>query len=618
MLKLIVFSATFLLCACAFASNVNVSSPIAGSTIAGPFSAIASCNVAGADAMQVYLDYSLVYSANGASMNAYIGASPGNHLVEVKCWVGPTSYSSGIYGFTVAQEAGTNEVPVASPFVNATVGTPFSVIAGCNVSGADAIQIYLDSSSVYTADATSVNHNLSASAGNHRLEVKCWVGGTSYSSGVYGITVAPQTGENPVVVSSPLPNATVGTSFSAIASCNVAGADAMQVYMDSAVVYEGPWAVTSTYANLNASIGDHQLEVKCWKGSTPYSSGIYQFAVGPEEGTSQVVVSSPLAGTREPETFNVTANCNVAGADAMQVYLDGSPVYSPDVTAINYLASASPEESHELEVKCWVGDTAYSSGVIMIDPADTSGSGFDGSPNIPIPPSFAHYAGNIDDLSNWNSATGAIPSCPNGVASSTCNPPNANYNPTVEHPADPASLAGSDNISALFELYNGPALGEVVWTKELFTNAKVSHFIWDIYLYVNSTNYGGSELDLLATANGYAFMMGSICYRPGNSYFTWNNAAQHWISNPSIPCNNLLTADTWHHITFYSTVNTSNNTYEYHVIRIDNVDYVLNQTQNAQETGWPDGVISVQAQLDANSSGAGVNEYLENVQLYAW
>ena len=65
-------------------------------------------------------------------------------------------------------------------------------------------------------------------------------------------------------------------------------------------------------------------------------------------------------------------------------------------------------------------------------------------------------------------------------------------------------------------------------------------------------------------------------------------------------------------------MNTSNNTYEYHVIRIDNVDYVLNQTQNAQETGWPDGGISVQVQLDDNSSGAGVNEYLENVQLYAW
>ena len=380
MLKLIVSSAAFLLCASALASNVNVSSPIAGSTVADPFSVTANCNVAGADAMQVYLDGSLVHSTNGGSTNHYIDASPGNHQVVVKCWVNKTSYSSQILNFTVAQEGGTDKVPVASPFVNATVGTPFKVIAGCNVSGADAIQIYLDSSVVYSAKATSVNYNLSASAGKHQFEAKCWVGSTAYSSGTYGITVAPQTGANQVLVSSPLPNATVGTTFSAIASCNVSGADSMQVYLDSSLVYDE--SVTSINFNLTSGIGNHQLAVKCWKGDTSYSSGDYHFAVGPEGGTSQVVVSSPLTGTRDAQTFNVTANCNVDGADKMQVYLDSALVYAPDVTAINYLASASPRASHQLEVKCWAGGTVYSSGLIAIDPVDTSGSGFDGSRGI--------------------------------------------------------------------------------------------------------------------------------------------------------------------------------------------------------------------------------------------
>ena len=153
-------------------------------------------------------------------------------------------------------------------------------------------------------------------------------------------------------------------------------------------------------------------------------------------------------------------------------------------------------------MKCWVGDTAYSSGVFVIDPLDTSGSGFDGSPNIPIPPSFAYYVDNIDDLSNWTSATGAASSCANGVVSSTCNPPNANYNPTVEQVADPAPLAGSDNISGLFQLFDGPPMATVIWVNSLLTNANVSQLIWDLYLYVNSTNYNGSELDLFTTANG--------------------------------------------------------------------------------------------------------------------
>jgi len=265
----------------------------------------------------------------------------------------------------------------------------------------------------------------------------------------------------------------------------------------------------------------------------------------------------------------------------------------------------------------------------LIDPVGTSGSGggsgsgssgsgFDGSPNIPTPPASAYQVESIQNLPNWNSATGAISTCANGVASSTCNPPNANYNPTVEHPPDPAPLAGSGNISGEFELLNSPAWADVIWTKNLLTNANASNFIWDLYLYVNSTNYSGSELDLVTTANGQEFMLGSVCNRPGNSWDTWNTATQQWTHNTNIPCNTLLTANTWHHITFYSTADTSNNSYEYHVIRIDNVDYVLNQTQYAAATAWPNALVGVQVQLDTNASGAGVNEYLESAQLYAW
>jgi len=135
---------------------------------------------------------------------------------------------------------------------------------------------------------------------------------------------------------------------------------------------------------------------------------------------------------------------------------------------------------------------------------------------------------------------------------------------------------------------------------------------------VNSTNYNGSELDLYTTANGETFMMGSVCNRPANSWDTWNSATQTWIHNPNIPCNDLLTPDVWHHVTFYSTTDTSNNSYEYHVIRIDDVDYVLNQTQYAKDEGWADGWVGVQVQLDTNASGAGVHEYLESAQIYAW
>jgi len=113
-------------------------------------------------------------------------------------------------------------------------------------------------------------------------------------------------------------------------------------------------------------------------------------------------------------------------------------------------------------------------------------------------------------------------------------------------------------------------------------------------------------------------MMGSQCNRTNNSWDTWSEANQTWIHNTSIPCNQILTAGTWHRVTFYSTADSTTNSYTYHVIRIDGTDYVLNQTQYTKYVGWPEGLIGVQVQLDTNASGAGVNEYIENMQLYTW
>jgi hypothetical protein len=571
----------------------------------------------GTTAINVYLDGTRVYDATGTSMNNYISATTGNHAMMVKCWVGKTSYSSSTYNFNVAQEAGNDQVPVSAPFVNATVGAPFSVIADCNVSGATSVQVYLDSALVYSVEGTSIDYNQSASAGNHQLEVRCSAGGTPYSSGVFPITVAAPNGSNQVIVSSPLPNSTVGTTFSAIASCNVPNADAMEVYLDSNLVYAEN--VTSMNANLTTTIGNHQLTFKCWAGNNASASGPYQFAVGPQGGTAQVVVSSPLAGTREAPSFNVTSNCNIAGATATQVYLDSALVYSTQATAINYLATAAPTASHNVEVRCLVGGTPYSSGVILIDPPDTADTtGFSGSPNIPIPPSYAYYVGNIENMSNWVSGTGAVSSCANGVVSATCNPPNANYSLPVLQVPDPAPLPGSDGSAGQFALFSGPAMATVIWKSLLLSNATVSNFIWDLEFYVDSQNFNGSELDLYTTQNGQRFMIGSVCNYPANSWDTWNDATQQWIHNHNVPCKDLLTVNNWHHVTFYATADLVHGSYTYQVMRIDNTDYVLNQTQYAEPTGWAMGHVGFQVQLDANATGSGVNEYLEGVHVYAW
>ena len=205
--------------------------------------------------------------------------------------------------------------------------------------------------------------------------------------------------------------------------------------------------------------------------------------------------------------------------------------------------------------------------------------------NIPNPPPSASNIGKIQEDNGWSSATGAVSSCPGGVPSPTCNPPNANYNSTVSHPTDPIPLSGSENSCGEFQLYQSPAWATVIWGHSLETNLSARNFIWDFYVYVTNTSYQASELDFYDSLNGgQRFMMGTQCNRANNTWDTWNEATQQWI-HTSIACNSTLTAGAWHHITFYNTVNSSNNTYTYHVLRIDGVDHVLNQSQPTAHVG---------------------------------
>jgi len=244
---------------------------------------------------------------------------------------------------------------------------------------------------------------------------------------------------------------------------------------------------------------------------------------------------------------------------------------------------------------------------------------FAGSVNIPNPPSSAILVSQIQQLSNWSSSTGAASQCPNGVASPTCNPVNANYNATVGHPADPLVLPGSSGTSGEFQIYQSPANATVVWGQALQTHSTATNFIWDFYVYVTGAHYASSELDLYATLNGgQRFMMGSQCNRGNNSWDTWNEASQTWIHNMNVPCNSVLSPGLWHRVSFYNSIDLASNTYTYRVLRIDGVDYILNQTQPAQHMNWPDGLLGVQVQLDADSSGQAVDEYFENMQTYSW
>ena len=247
-------------------------------------------------------------------------------------------------------------------------------------------------------------------------------------------------------------------------------------------------------------------------------------------------------------------------------------------------------------------------------------AGYAGSSSIPNPPATAHLYDKLDDLTGWSAATGAASSCPDGKPSSTCNPPNANFNRTVLHVTDPGTTkpANSDGSAALFELFNSPKFSTCIWGHSIGNSTIARHFIWDFSVYVNATDYESSEFDFYQILAGHRLMLGTQCNRAANSWDTWNEGSQHWVHNPSIPCGQILTANKWHRVVMYLTTDSSAHTYTYHTIRIDGVDHVLNQTQPSKASTWPDGNIGLQVQLDANATGRGVNEYVEGMKAFAW
>ena len=175
-------------------ASVSVTSPYNNTSVTSPvvFKATAtngSCSK-GVVSMGIYVDNQLKYVVNGTSMNTSLSISTGSHYVVVQDWdycggaakapltlnvvqpvtAASTSSFSGVSFGTITVSSPTPGQAVTSPFVlsaaNVTCeGQPVSTMA-----------YSLDSNGTLLAltNGTSLNAQVSASAGQHTLHVKSW------------------------------------------------------------------------------------------------------------------------------------------------------------------------------------------------------------------------------------------------------------------------------------------------------------------------------------------------------------------------------------------------------------------------------------------------------------
>ncbi|MGI9101334.1 MAG: hypothetical protein ACR2IF_02710 [Terriglobales bacterium] len=338
-------------------------------------------------------------------------------------------------------------------------------------------------------------------------------------------------------------------------------------------------------------------------------------------GGMQVALESPAAGPVS-NPLSVQANATMPnGVSGWAVYLDKSVAYQADTFSNSMTAPVTlPSGTHTLYVRAWdkAGAGFATSPTLQLDvQADqvtatqiaagsanptTVSSATAPSSALPQPPANAKVWTNIQSIdSGWNSCS----ACAGGDSVTS------NFW-TAAHQSSPSMTGSSREF-----FVGGSSWGAALWWKTLGENNWATHFLWDFYVRFDSTsaaNAWTAEYDLWQSMNGQEFMIGSHCDFGKGHWDVYDSADHHWV-NSGIACNRFSPGD-WHHIQWY-VERVDSHHYRYISLVVDGNAHSIDQTFATNSIGWPDN-LGVQWQLDQNSDGVDLHEWVDQVKLTIW
>jgi hypothetical protein len=411
-----------------------------------------------------------------------------------------------------------------------------------------------------------------------------------------------------VYVSSPTSSSTVSTSFTLQASASSSNkVTGWAIYVDGATRFSTPGPTSSISVPLSVGTGSHSVVVRAWDSAgASGSSNLTVNATSSVQSTTRttVTVNSPSGGASvsNPVTFSASAS-SPNGIAGWVIYMDGGQkIYQADNYSSSLKASVNlPSGSHGIYIRAWDrSNGGYgTSNTFSVNVGGTSSGG--GSNGLPTPPSSATVIGHIENMSGFKTCSA---NCAGGQSTS-------NY-----WMAQFQTSPSTDGSSMQF-FNGGNAWANVLWYKGLGPHNSASHFLWDFYVYFDSTsiaNLHTAEYDLYQSINGFELMIGSQCNFGNNRWDTWNQAAGRWIGT-SIPCPRF-SPNSWHRIQWYMQ-RVSSTQYKYVTLVVDGKPYSVNQTYSGSYAGWAD-VVGVQWQLDLGGNGVDAHEWVDNVKLTMW
>lgn len=158
-------------------ATVLVNSPADGSSVPSnvQFNASSSTGCSGGvAAMGVYLDNSLIYVGLGASVNTALTLPAGRHLAVVQEWDFCGAATKAPLRLMVGNQAG---VTVTSPLNNSTVSPNVSYLASAQTAcptGIASMGVYVNGSLAFQTQGSSLNTQISLSAGTQNTVVQAW------------------------------------------------------------------------------------------------------------------------------------------------------------------------------------------------------------------------------------------------------------------------------------------------------------------------------------------------------------------------------------------------------------------------------------------------------------
>ena len=236
----------------------------------------------------------------------------------------------------------------------------------------------------------------------------------------------------------------------------------------------------------------------------------------------------------------------------------------------------------------------------------SSPSGSSGTSALPTPPANATVFSNLQSVALTGSCNAA--SCAGGSGNSSYFSAMNQTTPALSGASLEVSSAGA-GANALFWWHNSTDAALV---------SSASHFLEDFWVYTDNTDgVQAFEYDPDWYVNGYKYDISIQCdYANGKIWRLWDSAGNRWVAvSPALPCG--WTVNTWHHVQLYATSNLANHTYTYQTLVIDGKATTLNATYSALNNGWGP-TIGTEVQLDGNSSGIAIHEWIDNMTLTVW